>query len=67
MATQTQNVSNLQEAVQVLIQGVQIGQSKGVYSFEDSAIIKNALDFLNTKPEEEAVPEMEEVDAREPG
>lgn len=62
-----QEVTDLQEAVQVLVQGVQIGQSKGVYSFEDAAIIKSALDFLKQKPEEgaEEAPEMVAVEETE--
>lgn len=62
-----QEVTDLQGAVQVLVQGVQIGQSKGVYSFEDAAIIKSALDFLKQKPEEgaEEAPQMEAVEETE--
>jgi len=64
-----QEVTDLQGAVQVLVQGVQIGQSKGVYSFEDAAIIKSALDFLKQKPEgaegAEEAPQMEAVEETE--
>ena len=62
-----QEVTDLQGAVQVLVQGVQIGQSKGVYSFEDAAIIKSALDFLKQKSEEgsEEAPQMEAVEETE--
>ena len=63
-----QEVTDLQGAVQVLVQGVQIAQAKGVYSFDDAAIIKSALDFLKTKPEgedSEEAPQMEAVEVSE--
>tara|TARA_R100000501_G_C2560771_1_gene71517 strand:- start:208 stop:432 length:225 start_codon:yes stop_codon:yes gene_type:complete len=62
-------VTNLGEAISVLVQAVHIGQSKGVYSFEDSSKVASALEFLNqtaatAKAESNGAPIVqEEVDA----
>ncbi len=62
-------VTNLGEAISVLVQAVHIAQSKGVYSFEDSSKVASALDFLNqtaatAKSESNGTPVVqEEVDA----
>jgi hypothetical protein len=60
------NVTNVNQAINVLIQGVNLAQSKGVYSFNDSVVIKSALDFLESQtkqPESTETPqEMEVVD-----
>ena len=40
-------VNNLGEAISVLIQVAQLAQSKGVLSFDDAAITKSAIDFVN--------------------
>ena len=41
-------VTNLGEAISVLVQAVHIAQAKGVYTFEDSTKVGSALAFLNT-------------------
>jgi hypothetical protein len=47
MANERTNVENLGEAISVLIQAVNIAQSKGgVYSFGDAAKINSALQFI---------------------
>ena len=45
--TENNNVKNLGEAISVLIQAANIAQSKGVYSFQDSAKIASALAFID--------------------
>jgi len=40
-------VTNLGEAVSVLVQGVQIAQAKGIYTFDDAAKIHSALTLIN--------------------
>ncbi len=40
-------VTNLGEAISVLVQAVHIAQAKGVYTFEDSTKVGSALTFLN--------------------
>lgn len=48
-------VDNINKAISVLIQGVTIGQTKGIFSFQESKIIAEALEFLdklNTKKTE---------------
>ena len=58
-------VSSINDAISVLVQGVNIAQSKGVYSFEDSTLIGQALEFLkteSTKNEGPATPEMRVID-----
>lgn len=46
--------SNLtpQQAINVLIQGVQLGQKSGIFSFDDAVLIKQAIDVF-VKPGEE--------------
>jgi len=39
-------VDNIGEAISVLVQAVHIAQSKGVYSFADSAKVGQALSFI---------------------
>lgn len=62
-------VENLNQAINVLVQGVQLAQSKGVYSFNDSFAIKSALDFLEseskTNETAQSTPEMEVVNTTE--
>lgn len=59
-----QKVENLNQAINVLVQGVQLAQTRGVYSFNDSVVIKSALDFLESQSQSntEAEPQMEVVD-----
>ena len=56
-------VDNIGEAISVLVQAVHIAQSKGVYTFADSAKVGMALAFIENaaNPKESAV-ETEEVD-----
>lgn len=60
-------VKNLNDAISVLVQGVELAQKAGVYSFDDSAIVKQALDFLKAESqrnlEAQPEPKMEVVDA----
>ena len=44
------------EAISVLIQVAQLAQSKGVLSFDDAAITKNAIDFLTALAESQEGP-----------
>ena len=47
MAQDKSNVQNLGEAISVLVQAVNIAQSKGgVFSFSDAAKINSALNFI---------------------
>ena len=58
-------VTNINQAINVLIQGVNLAQTKGVYSFNDSVVIKSALDFLESQSKNPAStdsPQMEVVD-----
>jgi len=58
-------VTNINQAINVLIQGVNLAQTKGVYSFNDSVAIKSSLDFLEAQSkqsESTEAPEMEVVD-----
>lgn len=59
-----QNVENLNQAINVLVQGVQLAQTRGVYSFNDSVVIKSALDFLESQSQANtgAEPQMEVVE-----
>jgi hypothetical protein len=40
-------VTNLGEALTVLVQVAELAQAKGVLSFEDAVITKSAIDFIN--------------------
>ena len=55
MAQDKSNVQNLGEAISVLVQAVNIAQSKGgVYSFSDAAKINSALNFIEEVSEQQA-------------
>lgn len=41
-------IDNLNKSISILIQGVTIAQNKGIYSFEESRIIAEALNFLES-------------------
>ena len=44
-------VENISEAVNILIDAANVGQSKGAYSFAESAIIGQALNWLKENSE----------------
>ncbi len=64
MAQDKTKVQNLGEAISVLVQAVNIAQSKGgVYSFSDAAKINSALEFIEeVSSQQNAEIETEEVD-----
>lgn len=43
----SQKVTNLGEAVTVLVQVAELSQAKGILSFDDAVITKQAIDFIN--------------------
>jgi len=47
MTKEKSDVTNIGEAISVLVQGVNIAQAKGIYTFGDSAKIASALDFID--------------------
>jgi hypothetical protein len=42
----SQKVNNLGEALTVLVQVAELAQAKGILSFEDAVITKQAIDFI---------------------
>ena len=66
MAQDKTNVQNLGEAISVLVQAVNIAQSKGgVFSFSDAAKINSALNFIEEVSSQQTsneVVETEEID-----
>ena len=57
------SIDNIGEAISVLVQAVHIAQSKGVYSFADSAKVGMALAFIETAANAKgAAVKTEEVD-----
>lgn len=67
-AAPVENVNlNPQQALSVLIQGVQFAQSKGVFSLEDAELIAKAVRVFVTKPAAapaDAQPEQPPVDPK---
>lgn len=56
-------VTNINQAINVLVQGVNLAQSRGVFSFNDSVAVKSALDFLEAQSKAaNPAPEMEVVE-----
>lgn len=54
MAEETKNQElTPQQAINILVQAVQLGQKAGCYSLDDAAVIKTAVDVF-VKPQEEA-------------
>ena len=47
-------VETVQGAISVLIQAVELAQQKGVYSFGDSRLIADAIDFLVPQKQQES-------------
>jgi hypothetical protein len=41
-------VTNLGEAISVLVQVANLAQSRGILSLEDAVIVKSAMDFIDT-------------------
>ena len=59
-----EQIQNPQQAVGLLIQGVQLAQKSGVYELKDAALLAQAIDFLtqqNPEPQLEVVDEGEET------
>ena len=49
------------EAISVLIQVAELAQSRGVLSFDDAAVTKSAIDYLNELAKAQEGPKAEEV------
>jgi len=47
---------NPQQAINILVQAVQLGQKSGVYSLDDAALIKTAVDVFVKKEDQPAAP-----------
>lgn len=45
------NKMTQEQAIQVLIQAVLVGQSKGAYTIDEAVIIKQAIDAFKTAPQ----------------
>jgi len=43
----SQKVTNLGEALTVFVQVAELAQAKGILSFDDAVITKQAIDFIN--------------------
>jgi|APGre2960657505_1045072.scaffolds.fasta_scaffold350810_2 hypothetical protein len=41
-------VTNLGEAISVLVQVANLAQSRGILSLDDAVIVKSAMDFIDT-------------------
>jgi hypothetical protein len=41
-------VTNLGEAISVLVQVATLAQSRGILSLDDAVIVKSAMDFIDT-------------------
>ncbi len=52
--SKTTQVSNIGEAISVLVQTAELAQKSGILSFEDAVIVKSSIDFLMAlnKPKE---------------
>ena len=55
------SVENINQAISVLIQGVQLGLSKGVYNFEEARLIADSIDFFIDKTKNLKESNIEEV------
>ena len=47
---------NPQQAINILVQAVQLAQKSGVYSLDDAALIKTAVDVFVKKDEQPVAP-----------
>ena len=58
-------VLNPQQAINILVQAVNLGQKAGVYSLDDAALIKQAVDIFVKKDDAKDAKE-EEEEVKEP-
>lgn len=63
MSKAKQQVTNVGEAIGVLIQVAELAQKSGVLSFDDAVVTKSAIDFLvaMNNPQTPQVPTEEEI------
>jgi hypothetical protein len=54
---------NPQQAINILVQAVQLAQKSGVYSLDDAALIKTAVDVFVKKDEQPGAPATAEATA----
>ena len=45
---------NQEKAIQILIQGCLVAQSKGAFTLDDAVLVKEAIEFLAPKKEEQS-------------
>lgn len=57
----SQKVTNLGEALTVFVQVAELAQAKGILSFEDAVITKQAIDFINELSKQVSQSEGEET------
>ena len=57
----SQKVTNLGEALTVFVQVAELAQAKGILSFDDAFITKQAIDFINELSKQVAESEGEET------
>jgi flagellar motor component MotA len=47
MSTRKTQVTNLGEAISVLVQVANLSQKSGILSLEDAVVVKSAIDFID--------------------
>jgi len=47
MSTKKNQVTNLGEAISVLVQVANLAQKSGILSFEDAVVVKSSIDFID--------------------
>ena len=50
----TQKLETAQQAVNLLLQGVQLAQKRGAYDLNEASALQSAVSFLSTPPTAEA-------------
>ena len=54
---QKTEITNIGQAIGVLLQGVEVGRERGIYSWDNLEVISKAIKFINTKVPKPVTPE----------
>ena len=61
----TQQFESQTQAVQVLLQGVEVAQKRGAYSLQEASVLSDAVGFLTAKPTTSENEVAEDVESKE--
>lgn len=63
---QEQKVTTFPQAMQMLVDGVNVAQKRGSYSLEESALLFQAMTFLRTNLQQQKTEQTEQTEQKQP-